>query len=160
MSPATGVVRAFSAVGPGEAAGGAASFGQIIRGSAQRNAAQPIEVAAAFLQVLRSRRSQWPATGETANRGPHASGRSVAAFASRQGRSVTGQFQPWNIINDATNDKGFPYAGQVDQGLRSDGSRVSASRFQANFRAVQRTWDINLGVILANADSIAEERRS
>ena len=143
--PGSGERRALAARGD------VAELGAFIRDDMAENMVQPAEMAAEFLQVLRSRRSEWPSRGVTGNIGPHASGRSVQRFFVAQGRTAQGRFTPWVLINDARNKAGFPYANDVDQGLRTDGERVSDTRYAANHRAVERTWNQNLAGMLANA---------
>ena len=134
------------------AVGGLTEFGELqrqaVRDDIRGQAPRPSEIAAKFLEVLRSRRSEWPSTGLTANTGPYATDTSVRSFLARQGRTETGAFRPWVILNDARNARGVPYAGFVDQGIRTGGAQVSPSRYRANHRAVRRTWDANIGDIL------------
>jgi len=131
--------------------GDTAELGELIRDDMAENMVQPRDMAALFLLVLRSRRSEWPSAGVTGNIGPYATGRSVERFSAQQGRTAEGSFTPWVLLNDARNKGGFPYANDVDEGLRTDGQPVSPQRYAANHRAVRRTWNQNLGRMLAEA---------
>jgi len=130
--------------------GDTAELGELIRDDMAENMVQPRDMAALFLLVLKSPRSEWPSAGVTGNIGPFATGRSVERFSAHQGRTAEGRFTHWVLLNDARKG-GFPYANDVDQGLRSDGQPVSPPRHAANYRAVRRTWDQNLGRMLAEA---------
>lgn len=147
---------AVNANGP---VGGSAVLGRVLRSSISAHAAQPKELAAAFLHVLSGPSSEWPAAGQTGNFGPYATNTSVNHFAARQGRTSTGQFTPWLIVNDALNRQNRPYARWVDEGIGTGGGRISAARYAANFRAVERTWNGRLGQIQAAAESAARQRR-
>ena len=123
---------------PGNPAGASAALGQVIRDDLDAATPRPGVVARAFAKALGQGMSLWPSTGRTMNRGPHATGLSARSFRAVPARSGRGRFQPWEIINDARNAKGRPYAGLVDSGIYN--WRASQSRIQANYRAVQRTW--------------------
>ena len=138
---------------PGSGGADAATLGGLVRSNVLAVAARPSDAAAVFLQILGSSRSQWPAAGTTANRGPWATGTSVAAFCGRQGRTATGQLREWVIFNNATNRRGTPYAGFVVQGIGAGPVRA-----QANTDAVRRTWNANLPAILRQAAEIARRR--
>ena len=130
-------------------AGGSVGFGPLVRDALDDIVLRPSFVGDEFVKVLRSRRSQWPATGQTRNRGPFALGVSVVSFRRVQTRDARGRFSSVQIINEARNARGIPYAGFVDEGIRTGGARVSPARYRANYRAVRKTWDMNLPDILA-----------
>ena len=121
-----------------------AGFGAIVRDDIARRAPTPKVVGGEFTRVLQSSRSFWPSTGFTRNRGPWAQGISARSFRLLQGRSARGRFTPWQLVNDALNERGLPYAGFVDRGIRA-----GAVRKAANFRAVGRTYDSTIAGILA-----------
>ena len=83
----------------------------------------------------------------------------METFRQQQGRSATGQFEGVQMVNDAVNpNDGRLYAADVDQGLKSDGTPVSSSRFEPNFRAIAKTWTENLSTILSTAGDIRRRR--
>ena len=139
--------------------GGSAVFGSLIRGALTSHAAKPSEVANAFVAALMGRNSQWPSAGQTANLGPYAEGVSVRLFRAVRGRGSSGRFEPYTVVNDARNKRGIPYAGFVDQGIRSGGGTVSPVRYAANHTAVARTWASQIRAILATAEATARGRR-
>lgn len=122
--------------------GTAVSLGRIVLADVRGVAPKPSEVARELVRELQGRRSFWPSTGTTRNRGPYATGLSVGSFRAVQGRSVTGQFGRYAVINDARNRRGDAYAGYVNEGIRSGGLPVSPARYAANYNAVARTWDM------------------
>lgn len=132
-------VRRSGVITAGNPEGGAAAFGQVVRDDLSALAPKPRDVARAFAQGLRRKGSEWPSIGNTSNRGPEATGRSARSFRAVQGRDARGRFQSWEVINDARNDKGRPYAGLVDEGIYNWNARPS--RVRANFRAVERSWN-------------------
>ena len=114
------------------------AFGAILRTSIDGVKVRPTDVGTAFVAALKGRKSRWPAAGQTANRGPWATGRSVAAFRLQQTRQSGGQFDNIRLLNDARNVKGTPYAGFVDRGIGA-----GPGRRRANRDAVRRTWTQN-----------------
>lgn len=126
-------------IDPDNPAGASAGLGRVVREDFDGLIPLPRDVARAFVQALRRRMSEWPSTGSTNNVGPAATGTSARAFRAVQGRSAAGQFLPWQVVNDARNAKGRPYAGLVDEGIYN--WRARPSRIRANRRAVQRTWE-------------------
>jgi len=119
--------------------GGGVSFGEAVREDI-RSRLPMRRLCELFVRELKGRRSQWPSNGPTANDGPYAIGRSRQAFRVQQARDIRGRFGRGEIVNDARNKSGRPYAGWVNQGIRSGGGRVSASRFMANYNAVAVTF--------------------
>ena len=122
----------------GNPEGGAAAFGELVRDDVAARIPLPRDVARAFVRGLRMKGSEWPSTGGTSNRGSVATGVSARSFRAVQGRTGSGRFQSWEIINDARNADGRPYAGLVDSGIYN--WRARPSRVRANRRAVERSW--------------------